>query len=74
MCGRVLANPARSFSGSPQSKSGERLCANVRQFAQRLSLWHRAIMQDIIPGKIDSREPDLPEGAGNGLAIGDMQH
>jgi hypothetical protein len=31
-------------------------------------------MQDIIPGKICSRKSDLPEGAGDRLAVGDVQH
>jgi hypothetical protein len=31
-------------------------------------------MQDIIPGKVRSGKPDLPEGAGDGLSVGDMQH
>jgi anthranilate synthase/aminodeoxychorismate synthase-like glutamine amidotransferase len=31
-------------------------------------------MQHVIPGKISSWKPDLPEGAGNGLSVGDVQH
>jgi len=31
-------------------------------------------MQAISPGKIRSGKPDLPEGAGNRVTIGDMQH
>jgi hypothetical protein len=31
-------------------------------------------MQNIIPGEINSRKPDLAKGASNGLAIGDVQH
>jgi hypothetical protein len=31
-------------------------------------------MQDIIPGKINSRKPDLPERSGHRVAVGDVQH
>jgi hypothetical protein len=31
-------------------------------------------MQDIHPGEINSRKPDLPEGAGNRFSIGNVQH
>jgi hypothetical protein len=31
-------------------------------------------MQAISPGKIRSRKSDLPEGAGNRVAIGDVKH
>jgi len=50
------------------------LCTNVREFAQSRCLRHGAVMQRIIPRKICSRKPDLPEGAGDRFAIGDMQH
>jgi hypothetical protein len=56
------------------SKSGEGLRTNLRKFSQGFSLGYRAVMQDIIPGKINSRKPDLPKGAGDRLSVGDMQH
>jgi hypothetical protein len=31
-------------------------------------------MQAVLPGKIRSWKPNLPEGAGNGFSVGDMQH
>ena len=31
-------------------------------------------MKAVLPGKICSRKSDLPEGAGDGVAIGDVQH
>jgi hypothetical protein len=31
-------------------------------------------MQAVIPCKVHSWKPDLPEGAGDGLSVGDMQH
>jgi hypothetical protein len=31
-------------------------------------------MQDVIPGEIRAWKPDLPEGAGDGLSVGDVQH
>jgi hypothetical protein len=31
-------------------------------------------MQAIFPGKISSGKPDLPKGAGDGVAVGDVQH
>lgn len=31
-------------------------------------------MQAILPGKIRSWKPDLLEGTGDGLSVGDMQH
>src|ERR1700732_241833 len=64
---------AEGLIGAP-AEGSERLSANVRQFAQGAGLRHGAVMQAILPGNICSRKSDLPEGAGDGLAIGDMQH
>jgi anthranilate synthase/aminodeoxychorismate synthase-like glutamine amidotransferase len=35
---------------------------------------YRAIMQNIIPCKINSRKPDLTESSGHRFAVGDVQH
>ncbi len=64
---------AKFFKIAP-AKTGERLCANVRQFTQSAGLRHGPIMQHVIPCEICSGKSDLPEGAGDGLAVGDVKH
>ncbi len=56
------------------TKARKRSSSDIRELTQGFSLGHRAVMQSVIPCKVNSGEPDLPEGAGDGLAVGDMQH
>src|SRR5258708_15691723 len=53
---------------------GQRLRANVRELIQRFGLRYGAVIKDILPGKVASRQPDLPESAGDGLTVRDVQH